>query len=800
MKKKLHAAVCFLMLAFVPIVASAQSAPTPIPAPPSPSPLPSLMPCQYFSVSANTGRRADAENASKAALAACAAAKQTATAIQPQTPADATFGGTQAYTFPNGIAPPGKHTLLCVVGDSISQLSLNMDVTYTSGSQANWPHKTAALLGGTDLWNMGASGHTASDLFTDLRMGDQQPVLPNNCDVLVLEDGTNDEGLGVAFSYYQTLLNAIVAYEPSTTKYVIFTVHNYGDPASGGCYQVSPLGPPCNPLNITPLNAFNANIRSAATALASTRSVTLFPWDTDARFYPAYPCTSNANACWPDYTHPNGVENTFIASVLAPMIAALSPGKSSNGAVQTVNSLGITDTATKTIVQAGDGHDLVLLPGVVPSSAPAQTVFNVDVNPGTGINGALRVFDQRNNMISITPGSVKFPLQQYVGAGPPNVTVPGEFDIIAPSIKLGTAVNNQTLITSRVPTLYPGSTTIFDPTALIFSGGIGAQSLSLSGSPVTAGNLSLGGGPASGSITFGQNVATIMQLYYDSARMNFSNIGGSAFVASINGTTGAFASNGSIAAGNAYVLPGFLGTATGAGTGGINFGSAPLSAGQVNFDGTTYNFIKPGGSSIAASINTSTGQLAGAGTIVSAIGSGGNSGQFCMGGAPTSASCMFFDSANVRWTNVGGTAYTMTLGSNSGNLTISGTLTQASQRKLKNRIARISAAEATQLLRATRVVRFCYIHDHCKPGEQGRHLGVIADDTNTLLAPAHKAVDVGGMAALSLRASQIVDAQVQSLARTRTAVEAQLRKRVSALERAISDLQRRLAVPVLSPH
>jgi hypothetical protein len=130
---------------------------------------------------------------------------------------------------------------------------------------------------------------------------------------------------------------------------------------------------------------------------------------------------------------------------------------------------------------------------------------------------------------------------------------------------------------------------------------------------------------------------------------------------------------------------------------------------------------------------------------------------FASGSAAGGISCSAFDIYNQQSPY---TTYACT--DMTGNLGISGNFYAASQRKLKNRISAYSPQQAINVAMATKIVRYCYKTEHCKPGEH-RHIGFIADDTSTDIAPKHKSMDVNATAAVSLGAIQYLQHEIEVL-------------------------------------
>jgi hypothetical protein len=121
----------------------------------------------------------------------------------------------------------------------------------------------------------------------------------------------------------------------------------------------------------------------------------------------------------------------------------------------------------------------------------------------------------------------------------------------------------------------------------------------------------------------------------------------------------------------------------------------------------------------------------------------------------------------------------------SGNVGIAGNYFAASERRLKNNIVPFDGRTALDLARATAPVRYCYKTEKCRPGET-RHIGFIADDTPTDLAPGHKAMDVNATAMVALAGVRALELENRVL-----------RASVAKLERLIASFKRPAVVPIL---
>lgn len=99
---------------------------------------------------------------------------------------------------------------------------------------------------------------------------------------------------------------------------------------------------------------------------------------------------------------------------------------------------------------------------------------------------------------------------------------------------------------------------------------------------------------------------------------------------------------------------------------------------------------------------------------------------------------------------------------NSGNMGIAAGYYAASQRYLKNNITNYTGPEALKIALSTNAVRFCYKKEKCKPGET-RHIGFIADDTSTDIAPHHADIDIGATAVVALAAVKYENQTIQTL-------------------------------------
>jgi hypothetical protein len=97
-----------------------------------------------------------------------------------------------------------------------------------------------------------------------------------------------------------------------------------------------------------------------------------------------------------------------------------------------------------------------------------------------------------------------------------------------------------------------------------------------------------------------------------------------------------------------------------------------------------------------------------------------------------------------------------------GNVGAAGNYYAASQRKLKNNIQNYSGQEALKIALNTQIVRYCYKTEKCKSGEE-RHIGFIADDTSTDIAPNHTSMDVNASAAVALAAIRYQQTEITHL-------------------------------------
>jgi ABC-type uncharacterized transport system permease subunit len=115
------------------------------------------------------------------------------------------------------------------------------------------------------------------------------------------------------------------------------------------------------------------------------------------------------------------------------------------------------------------------------------------------------------------------------------------------------------------------------------------------------------------------------------------------------------------------------------------------------------------------------------------FGFGGNDYNYGIG-ARLSNSLVYDSHEFHRWRVSAGTLVEVMTLNRSGNLQISGSLTQGSSRELKENIADLSAQEATETLQGLSPVRFNYTADE----ERAQHLGFIAEDVPDLVATPDK--------------------------------------------------------------
>lgn len=314
-----------------------------------------------------------------------------------------TFGPPNSnLSLGGGLSPAIKQTLVCVIGDSISQLESNDNSTFTSGSVSNYPYQIISDLGNATLWNQGSSGGKSQDLINRA-----VPIIPNNCDLVVFELGTNDTSPLLpsgdptsAYSTFTTLVNDVTAKEPSSTKYIFVTVRQYGN----SCSNVAPC---------STITTWNNDLKSTASGMGSNAAV--FDMETSSTWYQV---CGGTTPCFPDKTHPNQYAAALMGSDITTIAQGLSLIQSAIGTTN-IASLNIIDQGqNNTILQAPVGRDLVLQSGAIPAGASSSAVTNVDVMPAEGNGGQMRVFDQRGNYLSLQTAGITIPLQ-YSGAPNP---------------------------------------------------------------------------------------------------------------------------------------------------------------------------------------------------------------------------------------------------------------------------------------------------------------------------------------------------------------------------------------------
>jgi len=120
-----------------------------------------------------------------------------------------------------------------------------------------------------------------------------------------------------------------------------------------------------------------------------------------------------------------------------------------------------------------------------------------------------------------------------------------------------------------------------------------------------------------------------------------------------------------------------------------------------------------------------------------------------------------------------------------GNIYASGTVTQGSSRKLKERIRDLASGDALAAVRSLKPTRFYY-----KTDKNDEHLGFIAEEVPALLATKdRKGVNAMDVAAIL---TKVVQAQQSELKIHRTRI-ADLEKERTTLEERLSRVERVLA-------